>query len=130
MPTVGGANIGVGSFDALAPIFRYLIVAIDQDAGSANQGGCGRMPTYRVYFLDDQGTVQHTDYKTLQALLESHEQIGVEEDSYALRLHGEPVLRGLIGPMTDGKTVIKYESPQVFVRETEEWSKQRRPAKD
>lgn len=85
------------------------------------------MPTYRVYDFDDRGEKRHRDYKTVKALLEDFEQVGVEEDSYALRLHGEPILKGFIGPMADGKTIVKYESPQFFVQETEIWAKQRRP---
>jgi hypothetical protein len=87
----------------------------------------GTMPTYRVYFLDSAGVKQKKEYKSAQQLLEEYEQVGVEEDSYTLRLHGEPVLKGLIGPMSDGKSIVKYETPQVFVHETEEWAKQKRP---
>jgi hypothetical protein len=31
-------------------------------------------------------------------------------------------LRGLIGPMPEGKNVIRYESPEVFETLTKEWS--------
>jgi hypothetical protein len=88
------------------------------------------MPTYRVYYLDSAGVKQKKEYKTAELLLEEYEQVGVEEDSYTLRLHGEPVLKGLIGPMSDGKSIIKYETPQVFVQETEEWAKQKRPSEE
>ena len=40
---------------------------------------------------------------------------------------GMPVFRGLIGPMPEGKTVIRYESPEVFESLTKEWSSARRP---
>ena len=88
------------------------------------------MATYRVVFLDDEGVRQQKDFKNAEELLAEYEQIGIEEDSYALRLHGEPQLRGMIGPLSDGKSVIRYETPAVFVTETEEWAKQKRPPRD
>ena len=39
-----------------------------------------------------------------------------------LDLRGQPVFRGLIGPMPEGKNVIRYESPEVFETLTKEWS--------
>jgi hypothetical protein len=88
------------------------------------------MPTYRVYYLDKDGIKRQKDYKNQEALTAEYEQVGVEEDSYTIRLHGEPLLRGLIGPLSEGKTIVKYETKEVFIRETEEWSKMRRPAKE
>jgi hypothetical protein len=32
------------------------------------------------------------------------------------------VFRGLIGPMPEGKNVIRYESPEVFETLTKDWS--------
>jgi hypothetical protein len=32
-----------------------------------------------------------------------------------------PVFRGLIGPMPEGKGVVRYESPEVFESLTKEW---------
>ena len=85
------------------------------------------MPTYRVYTLDEDGCKQHTDFKTAAAMAEAFEQIGLEQDSYAIRLHGEPMLRGFIGPMSEGKSIVKYEEPKIFVVETDEWAKAKRP---
>ena len=39
-----------------------------------------------------------------------------------LDLRGQPVFRGLIGPIPEGKNVIRYESPEVFESLTKEWS--------
>ena len=35
---------------------------------------------------------------------------------------GLPVFRGLIGPMPEGKNIVRYESPEVFETLTKEWS--------
>jgi hypothetical protein len=84
------------------------------------------MPIYRVISRDASGVIQHVDYKDLSSLLKAHEQVGVEEDSYTLRLHGEPILKGLIGPMSQGKSCVCYETPDAFVVQTEKWAKERR----
>jgi hypothetical protein len=51
-----------------------------------------------------------------------HTQIGIDDCSTDLGLRGMPVFRGLIGPMPEGKNVIRYESPEVFESLTKEWS--------
>lgn len=81
------------------------------------------MPTYRVVFKTKSGKVEQKDYKDVASLLKAYEQVGVEEDSYTLRLHGEPLLKGLVGPISDGKTVVRYETPEVYAQLTLEWSK-------
>jgi hypothetical protein len=45
----------------------------------------------------------------------------VDDCSTDLSLRGMPVFRGLIGPMPEGKTVVRYESPEVFESLTKEW---------
>lgn len=84
------------------------------------------MPVYRVVFKNKHGVIEHIDYPDIKRLLDSYEQVGVEEDSYTIRLHGEPVLKGLIGPMSEGKDMVRYETPQVFVVMTEQWAKERK----
>ena len=32
-----------------------------------------------------------------------------------------PVFRGLVGPMPEGKNIVRYESPDVFESLTKEW---------
>ena len=44
-----------------------------------------------------------------------------------LEIRGQPVFRGLIGPMPDGKNVIRYESPEVFETLTKEWDTKTTP---
>lgn len=50
-----------------------------------------------------------------------HTQIGIDDCSTDLTLRGLPVFRGLVGPMPDGKGVVRYESPEVFESLTKEW---------
>jgi hypothetical protein len=45
----------------------------------------------------------------------------VDDCSTDLDLRGQPVFRGLIGPMPEGKTIIRYESPEVFETLTKDW---------
>lgn len=84
------------------------------------------MPVYRVVFKNKQGVITHCDYPDVKSLLKDYEQVGVEEDSYTIRLHGEPVLKGLIGPMSEGKEIVRYETPPVFAILTEQWAKERK----
>ncbi|WP_425613372.1 hypothetical protein NA78x_003203 [Anatilimnocola sp. NA78] len=78
--------------------------------------------TVRVVTRGADGTLRIRDYPTTESLLESHTQIGIDDCSTDLALRGMPVFRGLIGPMPDGKTVIRYETPEVFESLTKEWS--------
>ncbi|QDU63120.1 hypothetical protein Pan216_39950 [Planctomycetes bacterium Pan216] len=84
------------------------------------------MSTYRVYSRDTIGDIVMADFKTLKELLDVYEQVGVEEESYTMRLHGEPILDGLVGPMSEGKTIVRYETPEVFISMTEQWASERR----
>lgn len=85
------------------------------------------MPTYRVVTITETGKFVERDYKSVTDLCDKFEQIGVEEDSYTLRLHGQPTFRGLIGPMSDGPGVVRYETPEAYSAMTEIWAKTRRP---
>lgn len=85
--------------------------------------GRTRMATYRVVFKTKTGKVEQKDFKDVDSLLNAYEQTAVEEDSYTLRLHGEPVLKGLVGPISDGKHVVRYETPEVYAELTEQWAK-------
>jgi hypothetical protein len=76
----------------------------------------------RVVTRESDGTLRIRDYPSPDSLMERHTQIGVDDCSTDLGLRGLPVFRGLIGPMPDGKNVIRYESPEVFETLTKEWS--------
>lgn len=84
------------------------------------------MPIYRVVYRDKSGKITQKDYAHLKALLEDYRQVALEEDSYNLRLHGQPILKGLIGPLSEGRNVVRYEAPDVYQVLTEKWSKERR----
>ena len=78
--------------------------------------------TFRVVTRGADGEIRTRDYDTAEALLKRHSQVGVDDCSTDLNLRGLPVFRGLIGPMPEGKTVVRYESPEVFETLTKEWS--------
>ena len=75
----------------------------------------------RVVTRGADGKLRIRDYPSPETLLKVHTQIGVDDCSTDLGLRGLPVLRGLIGPMPEGKNIIRYESPEVFESLTKEW---------
>ncbi len=77
--------------------------------------------TFRIVTRGTDGKLHIRDYNRQESLLRVHTQIGVDDCSTDLDLRGLPVLRGLIGPMPEGKNVIRYESPEVFEALTKEW---------
>lgn len=76
----------------------------------------------RVVTRAADGTLRIRDYPNTEPLLSMHTQVGIDDCSTDLSLRGLPVFRGLIGPMPDGKTVVRYESPDVFETLTKEWT--------
>ena len=77
--------------------------------------------TYRVVSRSSEGTLLIRDYPSCDPLLNQHTQIGVDDCSTDLELRGMPLFRGLIGPMPEGKTIVRYETPEVFETITKEW---------
>lgn len=78
--------------------------------------------TYRIVTRAADGKLRIKDYPSQDSLSRMHTQIGVEDCSTDLALRGLPVYRGLIGPMPEGKNVIRYETPEVFETLTKEWT--------
>jgi hypothetical protein len=78
--------------------------------------------TYRIVTRGTDGEIRIRDYDSQEALLKRHSQIGVDDCSTDLGLRGLPVFRGLIGPMPEGKNIIRYESPEVFETLTKDWT--------
>jgi hypothetical protein len=76
----------------------------------------------RVVTRGADGKLRIRDYPTTETLVKLHTQIGIDDCSTDLGLRGLPVVRGLIGPMPEGKNVVRYESPDVFETLTKEWS--------
>jgi hypothetical protein len=77
--------------------------------------------TFRIVTRGTDGKLHIRDYNRQESMLRVHTQIGVDDCSTDLGLRGQPVLRGLIGPMPEGKNIIRYESPEVFEALTKEW---------
>ena len=86
---------------------------------------------YRVVTRGPEGDYRIRDYMSEEEILRRHIQVGVEDCSSDMGLRGRPVFKGLIGPLTDGGGVIRYESPEVFEQMTQEWveTKRRRRAR-
>jgi len=68
------------------------------------------------------------DYPSVEPLTQAYHQIGVDDCSTDLGLRGMPVFRGLVGPMPEGKNVVRYETGEVFEMLTKEWG-QAKPKK-
>lgn len=77
--------------------------------------------TFRIVSRSADGSLSIKDYSSSAALLRAHTQVGVDDCSTDLSLRGLPVIRGFVGPMPDGKQIIRYESPEVFEAMTKEW---------
>ena len=77
--------------------------------------------TFRVFMRAADGKIHSKDYPSQDSLMKLHTQIGVDDCSTDLSLRGLPVFRGLIGPMSEGKDVVRYETPEVFETLTKEW---------
>jgi hypothetical protein len=83
--------------------------------------------TFRIVTRGTDGEIHTRDYSRQESLLRVHTQIGVDDCSTDLGLRGQPLLRGLIGPMPEGQNVVRYESPEVFEALTKEWGQAKAP---
>ena len=88
--------------------------------------------TFRVVTRSNDGELRIRDFAHQDDLLEMHCRVGIDDCSTDLELRGMPVFRGLVGPMPEGKTVVRYEATDVFEELTKEWafattSRRRRP---
>lgn len=77
--------------------------------------------TFRVVSRNSDGTLLIRDYPSCDPLTRQHAQVGVDDCSTDLELRGMPIFRGLIGPIPEGKTIVRYETPEVFETITKEW---------
>jgi hypothetical protein len=78
--------------------------------------------TFRVVTRGSDGQIRIRDYDSKEALQKRHVQVGIDDCSTDLGLRGLPVFRGLIGPIPEGKNIIRYETPEVFETLTKDWS--------
>ena len=76
---------------------------------------------FRIISRGANGEIRARDYEHQESLLKMHTQIGIDDCSTDLSLRGLPVFRGLVGPMPEGKGVVRYETPEVFESLTKEW---------
>ena len=83
--------------------------------------------SYRIVTRAEDGSVRSKDYKDETILHKMHTQIGIDDCSTDLSLRGKPVFRGLIGPIPEGKNIVRYESPEVFESLTKEWTAAKTP---
>lgn len=79
----------------------------------------------RVVTRASDGDLRTREFNEFEALESLHEQVGIDDCSTDLELRGMPVYRGLIGPIPEGKTAVRYESPEVFEALTKVWTKQK-----
>ena len=77
--------------------------------------------TFRVVTRGHDGSLMIRDFPDCEPLNRMHVQIGTDDCSTDLGLRGMPVFRGLVGPIPEGKNIVRYESPEVFETLTKEW---------
>jgi hypothetical protein len=77
--------------------------------------------TFRIVTRGSDGSLMIRDYPTCEPILNLHLQVGTDDCSTDLELRGLPIFRGLIGPIPEGKNIVRYESPEVFETLTKEW---------
>ena len=78
--------------------------------------------TIRVITRASDGSIREKDFESFEDIGELHDQVGIDDCSTDLELRGMPVFRGLVGPLPEGKTVVRYESPDIFESLTKEWA--------
>lgn len=81
--------------------------------------------TFRIVTRGVDGSLLIRDYPSSEPISEIHNQVGVDDCSTDLELRGMPIFKGLIGPMPEGKTIVRYESPEVFETLTKEWGEEK-----
>ena len=77
----------------------------------------------RVVTRSADGNIRTKEFDSFEGIEASHDQIGIDDCSTDLELRGMPIFRGLVGPIPEGKTAVRYESPEVFEVLTKEWTK-------
>jgi hypothetical protein len=83
--------------------------------------------TWRLVTRGGDGELVIRDFDSAEGILRSHLQVGADDCSTDLALRGAPVFRSLIGPMPEGRNVIRYETPEVFETLTKEWAAPKAP---
>ncbi|MEL7497506.1 MAG: hypothetical protein AAFN77_07840 [Planctomycetota bacterium] len=79
----------------------------------------------RVITRASDGSIREKEFESFEGIAQLHDQIGIDDCSTDLGLRGMPIFRGLVGPLPEGKTAVRYESPEVFETLTKEWTKKK-----
>jgi hypothetical protein len=82
----------------------------------------GKKDVFRMVTRAEDGSLRIRDFHSAEFIFRTHTQVGIEDSSTDLDLRGMPVFRGLIGPIPEGKNIVRYESPEVFELMTKEWA--------
>ena len=83
--------------------------------------------TWRLVSRGPDGELIIRDFDSPEQLRATHLQIGIDDCSTDLDLRGAPVFRELVGPMPEGRTIVRYETPDVFEVLTREWAMPKPP---
>jgi hypothetical protein len=83
--------------------------------------------TWRLVTRGPDGELVTHDFDSADSLLRMHIQVGADDCSTDLDLRGAPVFRSLIGPMPEGRNIVRYETPEVFEALTKEWAAPKAP---
>ena len=79
----------------------------------------------RVVTRASDGSLRTKDFTNFDEISGLHDQIGIDDCSTDLSLRGLPLFKGLVGPLPESSTVVRYESPDVFETLTKEWSQKK-----
>jgi len=85
--------------------------------------------TWRIVTRGPDGQLIIHDFDSPEAILRTHLQVGTDDCSTDLALRGAPIFRSLVGPMPEGRNIVRYESPEVFESLTKEWAMPKPPRK-
>ncbi|NIL98903.1 MAG: hypothetical protein GTO26_12685 [Planctomycetales bacterium] len=77
---------------------------------------------FRIVTRGADGEIKTRDFDKPEKIMKMHTQIGIDDCSTDLALRGMPVFRGLVGPIPEGKEIVRYESPEVFESLTKDWA--------
>lgn len=70
--------------------------------------------TFRIVTRGPEGEYRICDYVSEEEVRRRHAQVGVADYSLDMSIRGYPVLKGLVGPILESGSVLRYESPEVF----------------
>ena len=79
----------------------------------------------RVVTRASDGSLRTKDFTDFEEISGLHDQIGIDDCSTDLSLRGLPLFKGLVGPLPESSSVVRYESPDVFETLTKECSRKK-----